>query len=371
MRQEILHASENYAELDLFFRRQGWKKILLVCGGSARKLRLYAFLERIAAEQGTAIVKFQDFQPNPAYESTVKGVRLLKAEGCDGIVAVGGGSAIDVAKCIRLFSGMDGTQNYLRQKAVPNDLRLLAVPTTAGSGSEATRYAAIYENGEKRSVTDEGCIPDAVLFDSGALETLPPYQKKSAALDALCHALESFWSVNSTEESRAWSALALREILSHFDAYLSGGANAAMLRAAHTAGKAIDVAQTTAGHAMCYQITSLFGLAHGHAAALCDRKLFRWTLRHTDRCTDPRGRAFLEGVLARIAEAMGRADAEAAAERFEALFDALELPVPAATPAQFDHLRARVHLPRLKNYPLRLDAEDIDSLYHEILNPAE
>ena len=87
---------------------------------------------------------------------------------------------------------MDSSRNYLEQPIVPNDVKLLAIPTTAGTGSEATRYAVIYYNGVKQSVADESCIPSAVLMDSSVLKTLPLYQKKSTMLDALCHALAAF-----------------------------------------------------------------------------------------------------------------------------------------------------------------------------------
>lgn len=96
---------------------------------------------------------------------------------CDLIIAVGGGSAMDVAKCIKLYAYMDPGINYLEQKIVPNDIPLLAVPTTAGTGSEATRYAVVYYKGEKQSVCDESCIPSAVLMDASVLKTRPLSEK--------------------------------------------------------------------------------------------------------------------------------------------------------------------------------------------------
>lgn len=90
--------------------------------------------------------------------------------------------------------------------------------------------------------------------------------------DVLCHAIESFWSVNSMEESRRYSREAIRLILWHRDGYPANeaGANKGMLVAANVAGRAIRITQTTAGYAMCYKITGLFGIAHGDAVALCD-----------------------------------------------------------------------------------------------------
>lgn len=76
-------------------------------------------------------------------ESIVNGVALFREENCEIIIAVGGGSAMDVAKCIKLYSNVDSKINYLEQKIIPNDIKLLAIPTTSGSGSEATRFAVI------------------------------------------------------------------------------------------------------------------------------------------------------------------------------------------------------------------------------------
>ena len=145
------------------------------------------------------------------------------------------------------------------------------MPTTAGTGSEATRYAVIYFDGEKQSISDYSCIPSAVLMDASVLKTLPIYQKKSTMMDAFCHAIESYWSVNSSEESRQYSRRAIQLIMENKDLYIGNDetGNTQMLKAAHLAGKAINLTQTTAGHAMCYKLTSLYGIAHGHAAALC------------------------------------------------------------------------------------------------------
>ena len=367
--QIILRPAEDYREVREYLLQSGAKTILLVCSRSAMRLPVAAFLERFQTETGVRIVPFSDFRPNPLYESVAAGVELFRREGCELIFAVGGGSAMDVAKCIKLYANMSPEENYLRQTIVPNDIPLLAMPTTAGTGSEATRYAVIYYNGEKQSVTDESCIPGAVLLDPSCLKTLPPYQKKATMCDALCHAVESFWSVNSTEESRALSLAAIRAVTENMDGYLANtdAGNAGMLLAAHTAGRAINITQTTAGHAMCYKLTSLFGCAHGHAAMLCVRVLYPWMVRNVSRCTDPRGEAALRAALDGIAAGLGCADAAAGAERLGAIFDALELEIPAATPEEFSLLRDSVNPVRLKNHPIALDTDTIDALYHEIL----
>ena len=371
--QTILTADNNFEAFDRWLTEHTIHTLLLVCDGSLHFLKIKDYFAELPERLGVKAVKFDGFQPNPLYESVVEGVSVFRSEGCEAIAAVGGGSAIDVAKCIKLYCNMDPEKNYLEQNIVPNDVPLLAMPTTAGTGSEATRYAVIYYNGAKQSVTHESCIPSAVLFDSGALKTLPVYQKKSTMLDALCHALESFWSVNSTEESKEYSRAAIQLILRNRDGYLSGEPTAceSMLHAANLAGKAINITQTTAGHAMCYKLTSLYGSAHGHAAALCDRTLFPWMLQNTDKCIDPRGEKYLSDTFDGIALAMSCDSAEEASRKFRELVDSLELSVPSASEEEYEILKNSVNPTRLKNRPIALDIETIDKLYHSILESCD
>ena len=368
--QTILNTESDLKDLDEYLAKAHAKKLLLVCDHSIHFLRLDEYFADLEKRKGIQVIRFEDFESNPAYESVVRGEKVLRESGCDMIAAVGGGSAIDVAKCIKLYKNLDSSINYLTQAVVPCDMPLLAVPTTAGTGSEATRYAVIYYGGEKQSITHESCIPTAVLFEPQVLKTLPEYQKKSTMLDALCHALESVWSVNSTPQSKQFSAQAIKLILENMQSYLCGDENTypIMLKAANLAGKAINITQTTAGHAMCYKLTSLYGIAHGHAAALCVKSLFPYMIANTDKCIDPRGEGFLKNSFAEIANAMGCKTAQAAAEKFAQIVDYLALEVPKTNGASdIDILKTSVNPDRLKNNPVKLDVPIIEKLYKQIL----
>lgn len=354
----ILH---NYEELDTYLG----EKVLLVCDSSIQFLKINEYFNG----KGN-IVRFSDFVPNPLYESVVEGVDIFHKENCDTIVAVGGGSAMDVAKCIKLYSNMNNEENYLKQKIVPNDVPLIAVPTTAGTGSEATRYAVIYYEGEKQSIADYSCIPSVVLFDTSVLETLPLYQKKATLMDAMCHSIESFWSVNSTDESKGYSKEALSLIVNNYKDYLAGdnSKNELMLKASHIAGKAINITQTTAGHAMSYKLTSLFRIAHGHAAALCIKGIWPFMVKHTGNCIDVRGEGYLKNTFDEIADAMGCSCVEEAIDKFRNMVDELELTIPEnVTDKDYEVLKNSVNPVRLKNNPVALSVEDIDVIYHDIL----
>lgn len=370
MEQKIIRASESYRELDDYIKENNAKTIMLVCDVALPFLNINNYFENLEKRLGVKVVKFDDFKPNPLYESVEEGVDVFRKNNCDLIMAVGGGSAIDVAKCIKLYSNMDPSENYLKQEIVPNDVKLLAVPTTAGTGSEATRYAAIYYQGAKQSVTDYSAIPTTVVVDASCLKTLPEYQKKATMMDALCHSIESYWSVNSTEESHGYSREAIKLILENMDSYMQNDDDACanMLHAANLGGKAINITQTTAGHAMCYKLTSLYGISHGHAAVLCVSRLWPYMVAHTEKCIDPRGEEYLKGIFDKIAEAMGCGSVPEAIDKLHAVVEKLELKAPEVNDAsEYEILKTSVNPVRLKNHPVQLDEETIDKLYHEIL----
>lgn len=363
---------DGYEELDAYFRASGVRRVLLVCGPSAQRLAAGRYFARLEARLGIHVVQFSDFTPNPQYASAVAGVRVFRRERCELVAAVGGGSAMDVAKCIKAFASMEG-EDFLAQPVRPNGIPLVAVPTTAGTGSEATRFAVIYKDGEKLSVGGECCIPSLAVLDPAALDTLPDYHRKATLLDALCHAVEAFWSVRSTPQSRAYAAQAIRDIRCYKDGYLANtpAGNAGMLGAANTAGKAIDLAQTTAGHAMCYKLTGLYGIAHGHAAALCVAQLWPYILGHLDDCTDPRGPGYLQEMFGTLAQAMGCGTPAQAAAQFAALVQGLKLPQPGPVrPQDIALLAGSVNQSRLKNNPVALDADALQMLYRRILGEA-
>ncbi len=371
MEQKMIVVESDYRKLDEWINKKDVKRAMLVCGGSLKRMSFFTeHLDRV--KRDVEIIPFSDFCPNPQYESVMEGVKRFRTRSCDAIIAVGGGSAMDVAKCIKLYSNMNGdgeNGGYLRQEIVPNGIPFLAIPTTAGTGSEATRFAVVYYEGVKQSVMSENLIPDTVLMDGRFLNFLPMYQKKVTMMDGFCHALESFWSVNSTKESKGYSRKAIEMVLKNMEGYLANteDGNWNMLAASHLAGRAINITQTTAGHAMCYKITSLFGLAHGHAAILCNRILFPWMIENTDKCVDLRGEEYVKSVFGEIARAMGCETEPEAAWKVKEVFERLKLPVPVATAAQFEELKMSVNPVRLKNHPIQLSGDTIDMLYHKIL----
>lgn len=367
MKQTILCKRNAIQTVFSFLSEIKSKKFLLVCDAAFPFLKLSKEFDNCPI----AHVTFDSFTPNPLYEDICRGTDLFRKKGCDAIVAVGGGSTMDAAKCIKLFSTMDSNQNYLEQEPKENHIPLIAVPTTAGTGSESTRFAVIYYQGVKQSVSSLSAIPQIAVLDAEVLDTLPIYQKKCTMMDALCQGIESWWSVNSTEESKMLSRRAVRIIMDSMEDYLKGGqeANEAMLKAANLTGQAINITQTTAAHAMSYKLTSLFGLPHGRAVAICLPHIWSYMLSHMEECIDHRGREYLLETLADIAGELKCKNAQDAPKKMKDLYANLfanERPENFRM-EELNLLVESVNTVRLKNHPVVLSVEAINELYRSIL----
>lgn len=344
-------------------------KFLLVCG--KKSFDTLDVSDKILG-CGVPYVRFSDFTANPKYDEVCAGVELLKKENCDAVIAVGGGSAIDVAKCIKAFCQMDCGNNFLLQKIVPCDIPLLVMPTTAGTGSEATQFAVIYQNDNKVSVDDKLLLPNYVVKEVSALRTLSPYQRKVTALDTLCHAIESWWCINSTDESISYSRKAISLFIKNMDEYKDGAGDECVLSemfdASNYAGRAINITRTTAAHAMSYKLTSLYGISHGHAVFLCLPKVWRYMSGNMDKCCDSCGKDFLANIFSDIAKVLGFCDIENAVLFLEKLGEDWGILPPAVNNEdEIDKLVSSVNVQRLSNNPVLLDKAVIKNIYREIL----
>lgn len=359
--QKIL---SGYRNVEVALGEVDSRRYMLVCDRSFLYLPIKDFFK--------PAVVFDQFTPNPLYEQVCKGVELFNGNRCDAIVAVGGGSTLDVAKCIKLYCRMDPSRNYLEQECKDSCVPLIAVPTTAGTGSESTRYAVIYYEGKKQSITHTSIVPDYAILEPTLLKSLPLYQKKCTMLDALCQGIESLWSVNSTDESMVFSKMAIETIMYHWHGYIENNdeddAKSIML-AANYAGRAINITQTTAPHAMSYKLTSMYGLPHGHAVALCLPEVWMYMMEHPEKCIDKRGAEHLEFIFEWLGRLMLCDSAYKGLMMFRAIMFSLDMSAPESNSldADLEVLVHSVNPVRLKNNPVALDEKTIDAIYKKIL----
>ena len=355
--QQIFDGLNN---LNKILEENNAKNILVVCD----KVMFEKWpLKKMLEDNRIKYTLFSNFGPNPKFEDIIEGIDLFKKEDCDFIISIGGGSSIDTAKVIKLYSVVDYnggiTENYKY-----NPVKHLAIPTTAGTGSESTRYSVCYYNGKKQSITHDSIVPDYVILEPELLMGLPMYQKKATIMDALCQGIESYWSVNSTSESKEYSKKSIDIILKNLDKYLNDNTKtitSKMLHASNLAGKAINITQTTAAHAMSYKLTSLYGIAHGHAVAITLPYIWEYMNDNLDKCIDPRGKKYLGDVLNELKDMVG------GAKKFKKLYDSLELDKPTISTDDLTILVESVNPVRLKNNPVSLDKEAIEKIYVESL----
>ena len=307
------------------------------------------------------------------------GIELLMQSQCDTILAVGGGSAIDVAKCIKLAvlaeEGNAAIIPPLVSQRLPIDgckIPFIAISTTAGTGSESTHNAVMYYEGAKQTVTNDGVLPDYAVLEPSVLKTLPLYQKKCTMMDALCQGIESWWSVNSTEESYEYSRKTIELIMANWRKYIfenDDEAAAQIMLAANYGGRAINITATTAAHAMSYKITSLYKLPHGHAVAVGLPEIWEYMLDNMEKCIDKRGQEYMADIFAQISKAMGCETVELAIAQFRTMMNEMELENPVSNNREEDLkvLSSSVNPVRLKNNPVGIDEAEAYNLYDVII----
>lgn len=332
MKQLVYFGVDALRRLPRLLDHFGWRRLLLVTGRSSFSRSGAADTLRVLLEGRQIVGRFCEFSENPKIEDVVRGIEMFRSVSPDVVVAVGGGSALDMAKLMNAVSHQDADaldvvlgRSRIGRPGVP----LIAVPTTSGSGSEATHFAVVYVNREKYSVAAPSLLPDIAIIDPSLTDSLSPALTAVTGMDAFSQAVESFWSVNSTEESKGWSGRAIALVLRHLAASVHAPTTVSrrsMSKAAHLAGRAINITKTTGAHALSYPLTSYFGIPHGHAVALT---LGQWLLYNSlvteEDVTDVRGADYVRGTVAELVRLIGGVDAADACSRIETLMESLGL----------------------------------------------
>ena len=188
------------------------------------------------------------------------------------IVAVGGGSVLDYAKLVScLYKTNKINFSKITKHNFKKKIKVIAIPTTAGSGAEVTPNCVLYNNKKKLSLHGKDLKPDYFYLNHYFLKGLSKIHKSAAAYDALCQAVESFIANKSNKKSRQFSQKSIFIILKNIKNYLKRGdkkSTSQMLIAANLAGRAIGITETTAPHALSYGFTAFYNVPHGHAVVL-------------------------------------------------------------------------------------------------------
>jgi alcohol dehydrogenase len=212
------------------------------------------------------------FINNSTVENIILGCKKLISSNADLVIGIGGGRIIDAAKLIHTKDFFEKNYKYILQgkyhfkkKMVP----LLILPTTSGTGSEATSFSVIYNRGKKFSVESKFLLPDYAVLDVSLVRNMPPYLRACTMFDALSQSIESLWSNNATEFTKKNALESIELIVKNINrGIIDNSYFVDMIMAAHLSGVAINASKTTAAHAYSYFMTSTFNIPHGHAVAL-------------------------------------------------------------------------------------------------------
>ena len=251
------------------------RKPLVVHGKTIEKLGILDKLIDPLEERGIDFVTYSEVSPNPKVEDADKGVMKARVSGCDHVIAIGGGSSIDAGKAIAVgaVKGKSISDFLHHRLKVDSALPVIAVPTTAGTGTEVDRFSVIIdtEDKSKRAIASSHIYPRYAIVDPELTITMPPRLTAASGFDAFTHAWESYVSQLSNPLSEAYSEKAVKLIGESLEKAVKNpddiGARSKMAMAAMLSGYAIDIARVGLCHAIEHPLSARLGIHHGEGLA--------------------------------------------------------------------------------------------------------
>ena len=283
-RTRVVFGTGTFDRLGHLAREAGFSRTLLVADAGLVAAGHVDTARQHLAAAGIEVFPFHDFDVNPDSAMVEAGRAFAAPLGIDSVVGLGGGSALDCAKGINFLLTNGGTMADYRgygRAAVPL-LPSMAVPTTAGTGSEAQSYAVIADAAThmKMACGDPSAAARIAILDPALTLTAPRHVTAIAGFDAIAHAVETFVTARRTPLSDTFSLQAWRLLSTGFERVLlypaDEEARAAMLVGAHFAGMAIEQSMLGAAHACANPLTARYNIAHGLALAILLPHVVRW-----------------------------------------------------------------------------------------------
>ena len=271
---EILHRCE---ELPDTLKQHKIKKILIVTDPGIVACGLITKITSVLAKEKISYSVYDQTSANPTVRNVEEALALYQKEHCQALLAIGGGSAMDCAKALgariscpkKTLGQLKGTLHVLHRIPL-----LIAVPTTAGTGSENTLAAVITDSEKKHKyvLNDFVLIPRYAILDAELTYSLPPHLTATTGMDALTHAVEAYIGRSTTKETREKALLAVKTIYQNIEtAYHDGHNHAAreqMLNAAYLAGFAFSRSYVGYVHAVAHSLGGQYNIPHGLANAV-------------------------------------------------------------------------------------------------------
>ncbi len=277
--------------LDVFFTREikdlGAKRAVIICSGSAVREGTAGRVAAYLSAAGIQPSLFSEVKSDPTVETITAGVAALNRDQPDLIVALGGGSPLDAAKAMWLLYEqpglsfddlklrfMDVRKRVVTIPALGQKARLIAIPTTSGTGSEVTAFTVVTDarSGKKYPIADYALTPDIAIIDPNLTLTVPAAVTADTGLDVLAHAMESYVSVVASDYTDPLALRAIQLVFEYLPAVTRDGTNKLAREKMHNASTIAGMAFTNAllgiNHCLAHILGATFHIAHGRANAL-------------------------------------------------------------------------------------------------------
>lgn len=258
-----------------YAKKYGSKALIVTGRNSAKKSGLYDKVENSLRGAGLETVLFDQVMQNPLTTTAIEGARAAKENGCDVIVAAGGGSIMDCAKAIAFLAVNSGDINdyIFNQKQSSKALPLLLIPTTCGTGSEGNGFAVLTnpDTGDKKSLRSNAIVAKASIVDPECMMTMPKKVLASVGFDALCHCMEAYTSKSAQPFTDALSLYAMKQIAENLPEVFEGTKTRTawekITMASTIGGMVIHTAGVTLAHGMEHPASGRKNIVHGHGLA--------------------------------------------------------------------------------------------------------
>ena len=337
-------------------RSIGATRCLVVCDRFLRPT-----VEAMQKEIPEIAAVFSDVEENPQLRGVIEAAKLVRETHADAVVGIGGGSTMDTAKFTAAIARENADALACFQGGIPfpkTRFPMIAVPTTAGTGSEVTQVSVISHGREKKTINNPVFMPTLAIVDPGLTLTVPPHTTMNTGLDAMAHALEGYWSKNHQPISDLCAIEAVRLVLENLETAYRDGSNLAarenMSLAALLGGMSFALPKTAGSHACSYPLSEDYHLPHGEACA--------FTL-------DSFVRINADERLETISKKAGLSGTEELAERIKALKKLAGLRMTLADLGEVDMdklCRDAAKHPLMRNNPVAMDEAALRNLFEAL-----
>lgn len=358
------------AELGSIAKTYGKKALIVTGKGSTKKSGLLDRAVKYLEEAGLESVLFDNVSQNPLTTTAMEGAEFAKENGCDVVVALGGGSIMDCAKAIAFLAVNDGDINDYIFNRLASDaaLPLILVPTTCGTGSEGNGFAVLTnpDNGDKKSLRCNAIVAKASIIDSELMETMPKHILASVGFDALCHCMEAYISKIAQPMTDMLALQGMELIGANLLKVYQGNGDAeawdAVTWASTIGGMVINTAGVTVPHGMEHPASGLRNIVHGRGLAALTPPVIEESIKGAPE------------KFAAISRCLGGKDETDCADRVRQLLKDIDLATTLSEqgilPEDIDWMVEncfKVSAAGIANHPVTFDREDIKRLYEKAM----